>query len=180
MLLQISRCCYGFSKNARFPEIKSQTKNVKASAFDKPSDFIRNKSFNTSTSNGFGSHSTRFQYYNTSKRHGVLPSANSYDTQPKTFSQTSNGWSFGVSRENIQKQHIERIIDESQKKIASPPPGGYEHKRTFGSNGIHYSMKQKLYRYGNRVDKFDQFYYDSQKKLPGPGSYAHLESIGKG
>ena len=40
-------------------------------------------------------------------------------------------------------------------------------------------MRKKLYRYGNRVDKFDNYYYDSQKKLPGPGYYAHPESIGK-
>jgi len=76
-----------------------------------------------------------------------------------------------VSRERIQKQHIERIIDEGKKKIASPPPCSYEKDPTFGKQGIHHSMRKKLYRYGNRVDKFDNYFYDSQKKLPGPGFY---------
>ena len=85
-----------------------------------------------------------------------------------------------MSRERIQKQHIERIIDEGSKKIASPSPTSYEKDPTFGKAGVHHSMRKKLHRYGNRVDKFDSYYYDSQKKLPGPGFYAHLESIGKG
>ena len=40
-------------------------------------------------------------------------------------------------------------------------------------------MRKKLYRYGNRVDKFDTYYFDSQKKLPGPGSYNHNDMVGK-
>ena len=40
-------------------------------------------------------------------------------------------------------------------------------------------MRKKLYRYGNRVDKFDTYYYESQKKLPGPGYYQHPETVGK-
>ena len=74
-----SKSTYAFSKDARFPMIKSNTKKVGSSAFDKPSDFVGPKTFNTSQT-GFGAHSTRFQYYNTSKKHGAMPSSNSYDT----------------------------------------------------------------------------------------------------
>ena len=51
-----SKSVYAFSKNPRFPQIRSNTKTVKSGAFDKPSDFTGVKSFNTSASNGFGSH----------------------------------------------------------------------------------------------------------------------------
>ena len=75
-----SKTCYGFSKGARFPKIGPHlTAKVNSSAYDKPSDFTGKKGFNSSV-NGFGSNSTRFQYYNTSERHGKLPSSNSYDT----------------------------------------------------------------------------------------------------
>ena len=153
-----SKQANAFSKNPRFPTIKSNTSNASAATFDKPSDFNRTKNFMNSATNAFGSHHPRFKYYNTSKKHGDLPSSNSYQTQPRTFDadvSTTNGWSFGVSRERIQKQHIERIIDEGTKKIASPSPTSYEKDPTFGKKGVHHSMRKKLHRYGNRVDKFD-------------------------
>lgn len=78
-----SKATYGFAKNPRFPVIKSNTINASASTFDKPSDFRKTIGFNNSTSNGFGSHQERFKYYNTSKKHGDLPSSNSYKTQPR-------------------------------------------------------------------------------------------------
>ena len=169
-----SKASCSFSKNPRFPKIRSNTINASAATFDKPSDFNKTKGFMNATTNAFGSQYPRFTYYNTSKKHGELPTSNTYKTQPRQFDadvSTSNGWSFGVSREKIQKQHIERIIDEGKKKIASPAPVSYEKDPTFGKQGIHHSMRKKLYRYGNRVDKFDSYFYDSQKKLPGPGFY---------
>lgn len=39
-------------------------------------------------------------------------------------------------------------------------------------------MRQKMKRYGNRVDKFDDYNYDQEKKLPGPGYYHHPETVG--
>ena len=39
-------------------------------------------------------------------------------------------------------------------------------------------MRQKMNRYGSRVDKFDNYHYDKEKKLPGPGYYMHPETIG--
>jgi len=39
-------------------------------------------------------------------------------------------------------------------------------------------MRKKMHRYGNRVDKFDDYNYDQERKLPGPGYYAHPETVG--
>lgn len=35
-----------------------------------------------------------------------------------------------------------------------------------------------MHRYGSRVDKFDNYNFDQEKKLPGPGYYGHAETIG--
>lgn len=39
-------------------------------------------------------------------------------------------------------------------------------------------MSKRMKRYGTRVDKFDEHYYDQERKLPGPGFYMHPETIG--
>jgi len=39
-------------------------------------------------------------------------------------------------------------------------------------------MRKRLDRYGGRVDRFDKHYFDSERKLPGPGSYMHAETVG--
>ena len=39
-------------------------------------------------------------------------------------------------------------------------------------------MRQRLNRYGGRVDRYDNHYFSSERKLPGPGSYIHPETVG--
>jgi hypothetical protein len=39
-------------------------------------------------------------------------------------------------------------------------------------------MRKRLNRYGSRVDRYDNYYFDAEKKLPGPGSYVHAETVG--
>ena len=78
----------------------------------------------------------------------------------------------------MQKNHIDRIQDEAGKKIASPSPDSYNKATTFGAAGTHYTMRKRMNRYGNRVDKFDDHYYNTERKLPGPGSYQHPETVG--
>lgn len=73
-----SKQANAFAKNPRFPTIKSNTKNASPGTFNKPSDFDKTKNFMNSTTNAFGSHHPRFKYYNTSAKHGSLPSSNSY------------------------------------------------------------------------------------------------------
>ena len=84
----------------------------------------------------------------------------------------------GIGRGDMAKLHIDKLNDEASKKIASPCPGEYEKSQTFGAAGIHFSMRKKMKRYGNRVDKFDDYNYDCEKKLPGPGYYHHTETVG--
>ena len=78
----------------------------------------------------------------------------------------------------MNKLHIDRLQDEATKKIASPSPDSYEKDPTFGKQGIHFSMRKRMHRYGTRSDKFDTYNFECEKKLPGPGYYIHPETVG--
>lgn len=78
----------------------------------------------------------------------------------------------------MKKLHIDRLDDEAKKKIASPSPNSYEKTQTFGKAGTHFSMRARMDRYGGRSDKFDNYNFACEKKLPGPGSYIHAETVG--
>ena len=172
---------FGFSKSSRFPSLKQNTKNISASVFDKSSDFDRTKNFANAQTFAFGSRQQRFNGYNTSAKHSALPSPNNYYTQPRTFSpdvSRSNGWSVGLGRDTMKKMHIDLLQDDATKKISSPSPDSYEKDPTFGKQGQHFSMRKKMHRYGGRSDKFDDYNFECEKKLPGPGFYAHPETVG--
>lgn len=79
----------------------------------------------------------------------------------------------------IQKLHIEKEIDSITKKEASPPPNRYEMPETFGKEGTKFSIRQRMTRYGLKYDGRDDYYYNMQKKLPGPGYYNAPETLGK-
>ena len=126
------------------------------------------------TNQGFGSRANRFDHCNTTAKQAKYPSPSSYITQPRTFSPEvarNKGWSVGLGRDVMLKHTIDRIQDEAKKKIASPSPTAYEKDPTFSKAGIHYSMRKRMHRYGSRVDKFDDYHYATEKKLPGPGYY---------
>ena len=177
----VSKQQFSFSKSSRFPSLKQNTKNISHSVFDKPSDFDRTKNFPNAATFGFGSKENRFRNHNVSAKNGALPDPMSYTTQPRTFSPEvakAKGWSLGLGRDNVQKKHIDRINDEASKKIASPSPDSYEKKPTFSQEGTFYSMRKRLNRYGSRVDRYDNYYFEAEKKLPGPGYYIHPETVG--
>ena len=90
----------------------------------------------------------------------------------------SHGKSFGVGRDKIQKIHIDKEIDSIKKKIASPAPTNYNAAETFGKEGTMYSIRNRLFRYGMRYDGRDDYYFATQKKLPGPGFYNQPETVG--
>ena len=102
----VSKQQFSFSKSSRFPNLKSNTKNISHDVFNTTSDFDKTKNFANAQTFAFGSHQRRFNEYNSSSKAGALPSPNSYTTQPKTFSpdvSRSNGWSLGLGRGEMQK-----------------------------------------------------------------------------
>lgn len=130
----------------------------------------------------FGTSQQRFKYYNTSDKHGKLPSPSSYNTTDRTFSlefSRTHGKSFAVGRDQIQKIHIDKEVDSITKKQASPPPNRYDMPATFGKEGTKFSIRQRMKRYGLKYDGRDDFYFNMQKKLPGPGYYNKPDTLGK-
>lgn len=71
----------------------------------------------------------------------------------------------------MNKIHVDDIL-LSKKNSAEVGPGRYEPSKTFGNNGLFYSMKMK--------DRYPELHLDKSKKLPGPGFYQHPEILGKG
>jgi hypothetical protein len=78
----------------------------------------------------------------------------------------------------MNKMFVEDIIDFQKKNKNYPAPNSYIEKKTFSKDGAQYSMRAKMIRYGEKDENFSPSYLDRQKKLPGPGYYAHPETVG--
>lgn len=69
----------------------------------------------------------------------------------------------------MNKIHVDDILNrKGQQEVG---PGRYEPSKTFGSNGLFYSMKEK--------DRYPELHLKKSEKLPGPGFYQHAEILGK-
>lgn len=87
-------------------------------------------------------------------------------TKNRTFS-----YSFGVSRMNMKKIHVDEILKKKEENL--PGPDRYEKKGLFGPGlGSSYSMRKKITDVENRLEK--------SAKLPGPGHYEQGGLVGGG
>ena len=78
----------------------------------------------------------------------------------------------------MNKLFVEDIIDFQKKNKHFPGPTSYTPSKTFSKEGVHYSIRQKMIRYGEKEENFSTNFLDRQKRLPGPGYYAHPETVG--
>lgn len=82
-------------------------------------------------------------------------------------------YSFGVGRENMKKQHVDKINKNVDGYTNVPGSGTYEYRHGFGGSPhnetTQYSMRKKLY--------MDELALEKSKKLPGPGNYQHLDTV---
>ena len=126
---------FAFSKSKRFEQEK--TVNHMCSYEPKVSDFER--VIRTSSTEprrpGMGGSSPRFEYYSNKRKQGITPSSFSYNNNTiatnrgyKSFlNQPNKAYSFGVSRQSMQKMHVDAILDSSAIKAANNPgPGQHE------------------------------------------------------
>ena len=97
-----------------------------------------------------------------------------------TFTKVGGKYSFGVGRESMNKVFVDEILEVGRKNQATPSPGNYEPPQTFGKVGIKHSMSGNLHRSGLKVDNMHNYYLDRQSRLPGPGSYSQLDTVGNG
>jgi len=79
----------------------------------------------------------------------------------------------------MNKMFVEDVLDFGKKNRRQPGPTTYEPIKTFSATGEMYTMRAKADRYGEKEENFSKNYLDRQKKLPGPGYYAHPDTIGK-
>ena len=69
---------------------------------------------------------------------------------------SSARYSFGRGRDVLKPTFIYAIDQQAEKKEATPSPTKYEASKSFGKEGIHFSMGSKLERIGVRSgDKSD-------------------------
>jgi len=90
----------------------------------------------------------------------------------RTFS-----YSFGVSRQNMKKIHVDEIFKKKSENL--PGPDKYPMKPLFGAkqgelegSSQQYSMRRKLDHFAVHLGK--------EKKRPGPGHYAQSNLVGGG
>ena len=112
---------YLFPKERRFKPVKLISHEISHLRPKVASDFNQVTKRAKSGISGFGVNSPRFDYYASRRKQGTLPSPVTYS---KTTLPTRRGksglehksFSFGVSRSEMNKIHIDEIIDPSLKK----------------------------------------------------------------
>lgn len=114
--------------------------------------------------------------------HGKMPSPVHY-VKPGFFSpkQSMNAFSFGVSRDNMKKIHIQAIEKVAMEKL--PAPNAYSMPSTFGKVGPHYSLRADTSRTESKENAqlicFIVTRFIQKKGLePGPGEYKKIEVVG--
>jgi hypothetical protein len=104
-----SKEMHAFSKSSRFPELKSNTKNVAHASFTKLTDFDKTvKKGSGKPEHSFGARHSRFTYY-PDTRDCVVGPANYKEMDAfnsRTIYKTSSKFSMGLGRESMQKLHI--------------------------------------------------------------------------
>ena len=131
-----------------------------------------------------GGSSPRFDYYSNRRKHGAFPSAHTYNSPTiathkggKSFlGQPNRSYSFGVSRANMKKIHVDSILDPSARRVtANPGPG--EHELAFEwatpkDSLLNKTSPQFSFAKSTTI-KADHFERQLRKAavMPGPGQY---------
>ena len=122
---------------------------------------------------GFGVREDRFGYEETKKHQRGLGGIDSPDScNPLSTKQRTFSYSFGVSRKDMKKLHVDEILKKKQENL--PGPDRYAKAPTFGMNAntTSYSMRKHLGAFDRQLGR--------EKKLPGPGSYHAHDLTGSG
>lgn len=77
------------------------------------------------------------------------------------------------------KLFIDDINEQGKKHLQTPSPDKYYKYTGFGDKGVKYSMSSRLRHSGLKFDDRHDYYLDQQRKYPAPGSYNHIDVLGK-
>eukprot|EP00347_Sterkiella_histriomuscorum_P002353 403368482 len=156
---------FSFSQSNRFQNYKnSQNPHIQ---YDLPGLFDKT-AVQTGQSKAFGS-SQRFDYYPRTNHHKNPPSPDKYEIKSQFTPQNkSRAYSFGLAREQMYKMHIQAIEDQAKNQL--PGPGQYQPPKTFGKDGVKFSMRPNT--------GYDLILLSKQKQFPGPGQYVQPDLVG--
>ena len=148
---------FAFSKADRFMSPKAYTN---AFGYEMGTQFGQKKGGGI----GFGKTESRFGYEEMKKEQRGLGKIETPDTV-ETLSRKpiAPKFSFGVSRSNMKKLHVDEILKKREENL--PGPDRYNDKPRFGSEArtVAYSMRKNLGAYDRELGR--------EKRLPGPGYY---------
>ncbi len=161
-----SKQFYSFSKGDRFPDQRLLNQKV---SYQEKSEFDVQKA--GGSGRPFFQTSSRFDYYRSPQFEKKQPQPSPLQYKIKgTFGDdtltSQKKFSFGVSRDNMKKIHVDDIRVQGGK---SPGPGKYSGDKT--ESGISFSMAARLPTEKQQLEK--------ASKLPGPGKYSAIEVCGK-
>ena len=91
---------------------------------------------------------------------------------------SSSVFSFGTSRDRMQKLGVDDVLDRADKHQNMPSPNTYTRTIDFKTKGPKYTMGPKQIKTGRRSDGCDDWHYSRQKNLPGPGYYHQPDLVG--
>jgi len=147
----------------------SDKKNAPQAGFQVASKRFGNTGVGGGDINNWAPHGKNYFATNFTGSMGKIMSQNLPDHKNRTQS-----YSFGVGRENMKKQHVEKIMTNVDGHTNVPGSGTYEYRHGFGGSSHNettcFSMRKKLY--------MDELHLGKSKKLPGPGFYQHPDCVG--
>ena len=165
---------YAFSKSSRFASpsqytgmscydhksVFSGSKSKPVAGFSSGSKRFGNTGVGNADINNWGPHGANYYQANFSGQMGKINSSTIPDLKNSTASYT-----FGVGRDNMRKEHVDKIIKATDGYTTVPGSGTYEYNMGFGGSSHNettcFSMRKKL--------NMDELHLEKSKKLPGPG-----------
>ncbi|CDW79782.1 UNKNOWN [Stylonychia lemnae] len=160
-----SKSYFGNSYTEKNPMNTSTAKQMFSFSKDRRFQHYRQRLKQESGAGKAFGYTQRFKYYPSQIKHGDLPSPARYDIKGQFSPQNkSQSFSFGLAREQMNKMHIQAIEKVGKDKL--PGPGQYQPPKTFGNDGLKFSMRPLTVM------------LNKQKELPGPGQYQQPDLVG--
>ena len=178
---------FAFSKSKRFSPPKIANHQISYTPMLSDFERVLHQAPNQPVRPGMGGVSQRFDYYANRRNHGTLPSAVTHNSSylatsrgGKSFLQQPNkSYSFGVSRSQMKKIHVDSILDnKALKTVNNPGPGDHnlEYTWTLPKNTLGHKTGPQFSFSKSTTVKRDHFERQLQKEsvLPAPGQYGSI------
>jgi hypothetical protein len=79
----------------------------------------------------------------------------------------------------MNKLFVDEIVDRGKKLLTTPSPDRYYQDKGIGKDKPKFTMRLPLKCSGVADDDRHDYYLERQRGLPAPGSYNHVDVLGK-